>query len=179
MYLFFTLQNADIFLTRCVGGKDPAGDTGVARGHTVAQEQEGDVPVLEECHTTWCCCRLSDASAAVCGCTQPGIAKHFVLDMERAGSQLGKPVQGHPDLVCLCFRRVLAIWKQGHISIAHWRAGPGANWSNRRTGDTSSVQPDEDLHPEQHLSPARVAHGFSKPYIPHNSLPHFLSDDEG
>lgn len=51
--LFFTLQNADIFLTRSVGGKDPAGDTGVTRGHTVAQEQDGDVPVLEECCTAW------------------------------------------------------------------------------------------------------------------------------
>lgn len=142
----------------------------------------GGCSVLAECCTTCCCCRLSDASAALCGRTQPGIAKDFVLNMEGAGPQLGEACP-RPHRLCHASAPGRpwpgGSWRQGHVSIAHWRAGPGANWPNTRTGDTSSLQPDENLHPEQRLSPARAHHGFSKPSIPLSSLPCFLSDGEG
>lgn len=67
---------------RCIGGKDPVGDTGVARGHIEAQGQEGDVPVLEECCTTGDCCRLSDGSAAVCGQHILGLQNTLCLTRE-------------------------------------------------------------------------------------------------
>lgn len=108
-----------------------------------------------------------------------GLQNTLCLIRRELGHSWGKPVQGHTDLVMPLLQVGRGHLDAGTHLHSHWRAGPGANRTNKRTGDSSSVQPDENLHPEQHLSPARVPHGFSKPSIPPNSLPYFLSDGEG
>lgn len=64
-----------------------------------------------------------------------GLQNTLCLIQRELGHSWGKPVQGHTDLVMPLLQVGCGHLEAGTRLHSHWRA----NWTNKRTGDTSSV----------------------------------------